>query len=95
MNTMINKETMCSNFLTKNELTVYDEGLSYKIFDQRHIYDVRRYADDVCFFIKKEVGLMFPVLEIDPNNSNIIEYMLLQLKLKILYLALMGMCNSM
>ena len=59
---MISTDNLWSNSLSKNKLTVYTEGLACNNFDQRRISNTRRYIYDVCFFLKKEVYLLYHVL---------------------------------
>ena len=63
MATNINKENLWSKSLTKNVLTTYAEGLACKNFDQRVMYNVRRYSSYVWLVLKKESGLKPPSLD--------------------------------
>ena len=63
MATIINKDNLWSNSLTRNQLTTYAEGLACKNFDQRTLYNVRRYNLKMWLVLKKEAGTKPPSLD--------------------------------
>ena len=63
MATNINGENLWSKWLIKNDLTTYARGIAYKNFDQRVIYNVRRYSSNIWLVLKKEAGLKPPSLD--------------------------------
>ena len=56
----LNKENLCSNLNTKNELTTYAEGLSCKLLDKRTLYNIRRYGAAIWWILNKEAGTKSP-----------------------------------
>ena len=54
MATNVNKENFWSKSLTKHVLTTYAEGLACKNFDQKVVYNVRRYSVYVWLVLKRK-----------------------------------------
>ena len=62
----INKENSWLSSLTQNGLTIYDEGLTCKNFDQGIIFNVKRYFSNT-FILKKGAGMKSPSFDQTQN----------------------------
>ena len=58
----IDKDNLWSDYLTKNILTTYAEGLACKNFGKIELYNVRRYASDTWWVLKDVAGKGSPSL---------------------------------
>ena len=53
----INEVNLCSNSLTKDNLTTYTEGLAWYTFDKKKLYITRCFAADIGYALKREADL--------------------------------------
>ena len=54
MKFLINRENLWSDSLTKDNLTVYAEGLACNNFNKNIFYNLRRLAKDTWYVLKKQ-----------------------------------------
>ena len=65
MGSYIKREDLWSESLTKDNLTVYAEGLACNNFDKKKFYNSRRYEKDTLYAPQKSAGEIG-----EPNSTN-------------------------